>query len=105
MPSNNTVRSSSVHQPDWHLSRLGWSTGLDTSAWLCLILIVVALGLLGAFHQVTLGIVQQSELRLQNISAYNQATGHCNSLSDRIARQNCLSLRQVLASEISTSEP
>ncbi len=94
MPPNNT-----------DLSRLGWSTAWDTSAWLCLILILVALGLLGAFHQVTRGIVQQSELRLQSINAYNKATGQCNGLSNRIARENCLEQRQVLASEMSAQQP
>jgi hypothetical protein len=80
-------------------------TRLHTSAWPGLILILVALGLLGAFHQVTCSIVKQSELRLQSISAYNKATWRCKLLRGQIARENCLSQLKVMPSEISAGLP
>lgn len=105
MSTNNTMRNFPMLQSGLHLSRHGLSTCLHSSAWPCLVLILVALGLLWSFHQVTRGFVQQSELRLQIISVYNKATWHCNSLSDQIARENCLSQRKVIAGEISARLP
>jgi hypothetical protein len=92
-------------QSGLHLWQHGLSTWLHSSAWPVMVLIFVALGLLWAFHHVTRGIVQQSELRLQIISVYNKATWHCNSLSGQVARENCLSQRKVIASEIAARQP
>ena len=105
MSSNNTLRSVPIRSSELHLLWQAWLIRLNSSVWPYLILIVLALGLLGAFHKVTSGIVQQSELRLQSISAYNKATGQCNGLSNRIARENCLAQRQVLVSEMSAQQP
>ena len=80
-------------------------SGLHSSVWPGLVLILVALGLLWAFLQVTRGVVQQSELRLQSLSVHNKATWHCNSLSGQIARENCLSQRGALVNEANAHQP
>lgn len=105
MSSNNALRSVPLRPSGLHLLWQAWLTWLDVSAWPGLILVVIALGLLAAFHQVTSGIVKQSELRMQNVSVHNKATWLCNSLNDRPARENCLLQRQLMESEISARLP
>jgi len=59
---------------------------------------LVVFGLLWAFQQVASDSVQQSELRLKAIRAFNHATWRCNSLSATSARETCLSQRPALTS-------
>jgi len=98
MSTNNAISGLNLWQR-------GFSTWLQSSAWPAMVLIFAALGLLWSFHQVTRSGVQQSELRLQSISAYKKATWQCNSLSDQIARRNCLSQRIALASDATVRQP
>ncbi len=105
MSSNNARRSVPIRPSGLHLLWQACLTWLDVSAWPGLILMVVALGLLGAFHQVTSGIVKQNELRLQSVSAYKKATWLCNNLNDRPARENCLLQRQVIKSDMAAHLP
>ncbi len=78
---------------------------LHSSVWPILLLIGMALGLLWAFHQVTRGIVRQSEVRTQITNEYNKATWRCNSMSGRLARKNCLLQRPVMASTTPAQKP
>ena len=105
MPTNNTMRSASVHKCGRHPWRHGLSTWQPSSAWPCLGLILIALGLLWYFHHVTHVIVQHSAQRLQSFSVYSKATWQCNGINDKIARENCLSQRKIVASESSVSLP
>jgi hypothetical protein len=105
MSTNSTACGFPVRESGQHSRWLGWLSRQPSSSWTCLALILLALGLLWTFHQVTLGIVQRSELRLQIINEYNAATWRCNSLSSRVARQSCLLQRKELASEIATRLP
>jgi hypothetical protein len=66
--------------------------------------IFLVFGLLWAFHQVTSGIVQQSELRLQLASEYNKITWQCNSMRGQIERKKCLAQRTVMASAVPVRE-
>lgn len=92
-------------QSSWNRLQLGLANWLHLSAWPGLVLVFMAMGLLWAFHQVTLGIVQQSEVRLQVTNAYNKATWHCNSLGNSMARKNCLAQRTVIASTVPAHAP
>lgn len=96
---------SPTRQSGLHLLQQGFSNCWHLSAWPTLLLVFVALGLIGSFHHVTRGIVQQSEIRLQITSEYNKATGYCNSLSGQVARKNCLAQRTVLASTVPERQP
>jgi len=87
------------------LSLHGLSKGLQGSAWPAGVLIILALGLLLAFHQVTRSSVQQSELRWQITNEYYKATRHCNSLSGPRARKKCLSERTLIASNSPAQQP
>jgi hypothetical protein len=105
MSTNSTTCGFCVHESGTHLPRLGWLTCQPSSTWASLALILLALGLLWTFHQVALGIVQRSELRLQIISEYNAATWRCNGLSSQVARKSCLSRRKALDSEMAARLP
>jgi nitrate/nitrite transporter NarK len=96
---------SPTRQSGLPLIQQGFSNWWHLSAWLVLVLVFLAFGLLWAFHQVTRNIVQQSELRLQIASEYNKATWHCNSLSGQLARKNCLSQRTLIASTVPARQP
>lgn len=72
-----------------------------SSVWSGTFLMLVAFGLLWAFHQVASDSVQQSEMRLKTISAFNQATWRCNNLNNQRARESCLAQRPALASATS----
>lgn len=101
MSTNPTLLSAPMRQSGWRQGCWPSSAG----AWAALVLILLALGLLWTFYQVTRAIVQQSELRLQRISIYNKATWHCNGLRDPVTREHCLLQRKVLAGELSASLP
>ena len=101
MPSQPTLLSASMHPSG---SRPGWWPS-SAGAWAALVLGLLALGLLWAFYQVTRAVVQQSELRLQRISRYNQATWHCNGLREPIAREHCLLQRKVLSGDVAALLP
>jgi hypothetical protein len=88
------MRGFAMRQSDLQLWRHGLFAWVRSSVWPGVVLILVALGLLWAFHQLARGTVQQSELRLQSISMYNKATWHCNALGNQTTRNNCLSQLQ-----------
>ncbi len=105
MSTENTIfnlpmRDSGLHIR-WHVLPR-WQPSLAGSCW---VLILFALSLLWTFHQVARDSVRHGEQRLQTIGLYNQATWKCNSFTDRIARQNCLEQRKVIASVVSGSLP
>lgn len=105
MSTNSTMLGSPMRQSGLHLLQQGISNWLHLSAWPPIALVFVAVGLLWAFHQVTRGIVQQSEIRLQITSEYNKATWQCNSLSGQVTRKNCLAKRTVIASTVPARAP
>lgn len=105
MPSHSATYSMQIFRQGSRLRLHEFANWLHSSAWPALLLIGVAFGLLWAFHQVTRGIVQQSEVRTQITNEYNKATWRCNSMSGRLARKNCLSQRPVMASTTPAPKP
>ena len=107
MPTHSTLLSAQMRPSGWQRWQQAWSAWWPSSAgaWVSLVLVVFALGLLWTFYQVTRAIVQQSELRLQRISLYNQATWRCNGLREPMAREHCLSQRKVLTADVAALLP
>jgi hypothetical protein len=58
--------------------------------WPALLAALLVLGMLLAFHQVVLGVVQQSELRHKASAMQAEATWRCRALPGLDASSNCL---------------
>ncbi len=72
----------------WLAAPLVWRSPL----WPATAVIVLAFGLLSAFHQVVVGAVQQAETRRAAATAHADATWRCNYLRLGVDRRNCLAI-------------
>lgn len=81
----------------WH----GWWQHLPATVhspvWPRILVTLLILGLLLAFHQVVSGAVQQGELRRKAVAMQAEATGRCHRLPGSSARDNCLLQLNALA--------
>lgn len=73
--------------------------GLHSPVWLTLLVILVILGMLMAFHQVVHGAVEQGQLRHKANVLQAGAIGRCNILPGRDASDRCLLQLSALAND------